>query len=85
MAIEKDEPDTGMLATIGLAGAALVIAGSYYAAGIYWDYKKEDQINRNIQPAIERMQAARAVELASLESGPLDIEQAKAQVAERYR
>lgn len=85
MAIEKDEPDTGMLATIGLAGAALVIAGAYYAAGIYWDYKKQDQINRNIQPAIERMQAARAAELASLESGPLGIEQAKAQVAERYR
>lgn len=85
MAIEKDEVDTGLLATIGLAGAALVIAGSYYAAGIYWDYKKQDQINRNIQPAIERTLAARDAERAALETGPLPIEQAKAQIAERYR
>ncbi|MDA1259008.1 MAG: hypothetical protein O3A20_00135 [Planctomycetota bacterium] len=85
MAVEHDNIDTGLLSTIGLAGAALVIAGSYYAAGIYWEYRKTDEVNRNIQPAIERMHEARAAELATLQSGAVTIDQAKAQIAERYR
>ncbi len=85
MAFEQDDIDTGFLATIGLAGIALVIAGSYYAAGIYWDHKKDDEINRSIQPAITRTREVRDTELASLQTGAVSIEQAKRQVAERYR
>lgn len=85
MAIERDEIDTGLLATIGLAGAALVIAGSYFAAGIYWDHQRTDKINRSIQPAIERRIEARDAELATLADGPKSIEQAKQATAERYR
>lgn len=85
MAVQHDDIDTGMLATIGLAGAALVIAGVYYATGIYWDYKRTDKVNRSIQPAIERMQDARQLELDALETGPVTIDQAKQAVAEKYR
>lgn len=85
MAVENDDVDTGLLATIGLAGAALVIAGSYFAAGIYWDYMRETAVQRTLQPVIEQTRAARDAELAILESGTLPIGEAKRQVAEKYR
>lgn len=85
MAHEKDELDTGLLATIGLAGTFLVMAGAYYAAGIYWEFRAQEEITRNVQPAIERTQDKRDAELAALQSGPLPITEAMRRVAEQKR
>lgn len=85
MAVQNDDVDTGLLSTIGLAGAALVIAGAYFAAGIYWEYRKETELQRSVQPAIEQTQAARAAEIASLDAGATPIESAKQKVASQYR
>jgi hypothetical protein len=85
MAVQNDDVDTGLLATIGLAGAALVIAGAYFAAGIYWEHVKATAIERSIAPAIEQTRAARDAELAALEAGALPIGSAKQRVADKYR
>lgn len=81
MAFEHDDLDTGLLATIGLAGALVVVAGSYYAAGIYWQHRAEQRAAHSVQPAIDRAHAKRDAELAVLQSGPMTIEEAMAAVA----
>lgn len=85
MAVQHDDIDAGLLATIGLAGAALVIAGAYFAAGIYWEFRKEDRINRTVQPLIAEQRAVRDAQLSSLEGGATPIDDAKARVVEQYR
>lgn len=82
MAFEHDDLDSGLFATIGLAGALLVVAGSYYAAGIYWQHRSEQRVARSVQPAIDRAHAKRDAELATLQTGPMTIERAMAAVAE---
>jgi hypothetical protein len=85
MAHEKDDVDSGLLATIGLAGSFLVLAGAYYAAGIYWEYRAQEEVSRNVQPEIERVQALRDAQLTSLQNGPLPITDAMRRVAEQKR
>lgn len=81
MAFENDDLDTGLLTTIGLAGALLVVAGSYYAAGIYWQHRAEQRVAHSVQPAIDRVHAKRDAELATLQTGSMTIEDAMAAVA----
>jgi hypothetical protein len=83
MAIEHDDLDAGLLATIGLAGALIVVAGSYYASGLHFEHVRAREVERTIQPAIDRVHAKRDAELALLQNGPLPIEQAKAAIAQR--
>ena len=85
MAFERDDLDTGLLVTIGLAGALIVVAGSFFAAGIYWDHRNGLEVERTIEPAIERARQKRDAELATLQTGPMTIEQAMARVAEERR
>jgi hypothetical protein len=85
MAFEKDDIDAGLLVAIGLAGTMIVIAGSYLAAGIYWEHRAEQRVLHSVQPAIERTHAKRDAELATLQSGSMTIEQAMAAVAEQKK
>jgi len=82
MAFQHDDLDAGLLATIGLAGALVVVAGSYYASGIYWEYRSDQRVAHSVQPAIDRAHAKRDAELAILQSGSMTIEEAMAAVAE---
>lgn len=84
MAYSNDDLDAGLLATIGLAGALLVVAGSYYASGIYWKYRGQTRAAVSVQPAIDRVHAKRDAELASLKNAPLSIELAMAAVAAQH-
>ena len=81
MAFQHDALDACLLATIGLAGTLLEVAGVYYAAGIYWQHRAEQRVAHSVQPSIDRTHAKRDAELAVLKSGPMSIDQAMAAVA----
>lgn len=85
MAHENDDLDAGLLATVGLAGALVVMAGAYYAGGLFWEERNQEEIVRNVQPAIDRAHAKRDAEIAKLQAGPLPIDEAMRRVADQRK
>ena len=57
MAVEKDDLDTDKLVTIGVVGAILTAAISYFAAGMYHERVEQIQLEREQAPALEAAQA----------------------------
>ena len=80
MAVQDDNLDTGKLVTIGLVGALLTVAGSYYAAGIFHEHERAQFVEKSIGPVAERTRAQRDSQLASLDEGETTITEAMAAV-----
>ncbi len=81
MSYEEDRIDIPLLVTLILSGALLVVAGAYYAAGLYHRYQHEVmEPMRSVEPMVQERRQAQAAQKANL-SG---LDAAKEEVVREY-
>lgn len=81
MSYEEDRIDIPLLVTLIVSGALLVVAGSYFAAGLYHRYQHEVmEPKRSVEPIVQQRRQAQAQQKAHLG----DLDAAKDEVVREY-